>query len=78
MTAYDVRWGMMDTTDGEDVCTVCDVDAEERECADCGAVARVIDCGHYAQPAEIAASAYGVHDYVCEDCEMVRSAVPHA
>lgn len=54
-------------------CDICEVASELRVCADCGAEADVIDCGHHAQPAEIAASAYGDHRYVCEYCEEART-----
>ena len=56
-------------------CPHCDVARETRTCADCGATADVIDCGHYEQPAEIAASAYTPHDHVCAECETAREGI---
>lgn len=53
-------------------CETCGVAREDRTCADCGAEASVIDCGHHAQPAEIAASSIGDRCHVCEDCEAAR------
>jgi hypothetical protein len=47
-------------------CNVCGVGAESRICAECGYTAVVIDCGHYTQPAEVAADAYGRP--VCSTC----------
>lgn len=47
-------------------CSICDVDAETRTCHICGRTATVIDCGHYQQPAEIAADEQGRP--VCGDC----------
>ena len=57
-----------------EICTLgdCGTRREHRTCADCGTEADVIDCGHYQQPAEIAASAYSPHDHVCGDCEAMR------
>lgn len=52
----------------DESCDACGVRAESRTCADCGATAMVIDCGHHAQPAEIAASARDGRP-VCADCE---------
>lgn len=39
-------------------CTDCNVEVEHRTCVDCGREADVVDCGHHAQPTEIAASAH--------------------
>jgi len=50
-------------------CPDCGEPREDRTCSDCGAQAAVIDCGHYEQPAEIAASQYMPYEYVCERCE---------
>lgn len=54
-------------------CPTCHVNAETRTCTDCGKTAVVIDCGHYAQPCEIAASKRDGAP-VCEACEAVRDA----
>lgn len=46
---------METTTTKYRACKDCGVEAETRTCDDCGKSAAVIDCGHNAQPAEIAA-----------------------
>lgn len=53
-------------------CDLCPCEAEHRACADCGAEAVVVDCGHYDQPRPIAASAHAGGDAVCEACEAAR------
>lgn len=61
-----------ETTWLPETCPDCGEAREYRTCADCGTTAWVIDCGHYAQPAEIAASAHAGGEDVCEDCEATR------
>lgn len=56
-------------------CDVCRVKREHRTCVDCGREADVIDCGHGAQPVEIAASARFPHDPVCAECATRREEV---
>ena len=48
-------------------CKDCGQTAETRQCEECGKTAIVIDCGHYRQPAEIAASDIDGRA-VCDDC----------
>jgi len=55
----------------EDSCPDCGQEAFAETCEDCGAVADVIECGHYPQPQPVAASAYGGAP-VCDECERVR------
>jgi len=52
-------------------CVECDQPCRYLTCVDCGEGAYVIDCGHYQQPAHIAASAHG-GDAVCAGCEITR------
>ena len=54
-----------------ETCPDCGWPREHRACVGCGVEADVIDCGHSAQPVEIAASKHN-GDPVCEDCEAVR------
>lgn len=58
----------------ETECEDCGKASEHRTCADCDHEADVIDCGHYSQPVEIAASVYG-GDPVCDECEAARARV---
>lgn len=53
-------------------CEECGAKRQTRKCDDCGRTASVIDCGHHAQPAEIAASKHDLSDTVCTECEEAR------
>ena len=47
-------------------CELCEVQEEQRECVHCGKLAKVVDCGHYDQPAYISADLCG--EACCEEC----------
>lgn len=48
-------------------CGTCNVSPEERTCYLCGHTATVVDCGHHAQPAEIAADPCN-GEPICASC----------
>jgi len=52
-------------------CAACNAKRVTRTCAGCGLIAELIDCGHYEQPAIIAASAIDGRA-ICAGCEARR------
>ena len=55
--------------DGPASCAQCHTAPEIRVCTICGARARIIDCGHMAQPRPVAAGGRAGADYSCDSCE---------
>lgn len=55
--------------DDPEMCDVCGTRAEWRTCDDCGLSARILDCGHMAQPRPIAAGRTDGSDLSHTYCE---------
>ena len=52
--------------DAEESCPACGTPRQTYTCDDCGVSAKLIDCGHYAQPRPIAQDGGG--SVYCDDC----------
>ena len=57
------------TEQANEYCELCGVKEEQRECVHCGALAKVVDCGHNDQPAYISADMHhSGGEYCCKKC----------